>query len=75
MTGRKVILNRKAIWERCGTFSTAFTKFLDENEGRVFTARIGIQNVYFTMYELDEDPSEDKWLFQAEDLIFLDEEH
>ena len=53
--------------------STRFTAFLEEARGKKFTARLDMDNGYFTMYTLEEDTSPVKWLFHVDDLILESE--
>jgi hypothetical protein len=71
ITGAKVKLNAEKIKSRCGCLSTNFTNFLERSKDKVFTARLDVANDYVTMYILDEDDSDVKWLFHIDDLIIV----
>lgn len=72
---KKVKLDVEKIFSRKRSFSEKYTKFLNENKNRIFTAeyysRINKKPTgYF--YTLKEDTSEVKWIFTSDDFILIE---
>lgn len=66
ITGAKVKIKMENFVNR--PKSTKFEKFLNEADGKVFTAELDVEMGYTKMYTLAEDTSDVKWLFHIEDL-------
>ena len=68
---KKVKINIDRIKSR-GAISTRFSEFLKENQDKIFTAKLDVENGYTKMYILKEDESPIKWLFHVDDLILIE---
>lgn len=71
-TGQLAKLNVEQIKSRNSKLSKKYMDFLDSNKDKIFTVELDAKNNYTTMYSLQEDISEVKWLFWEEDLKFIE---
>ena len=71
LDNKKVKINLERIKSR-GAISTRFSEFLKENQDKIFTAKLDVENGYTKMYILKEDESPIKWLFHVDDLILIE---